>query len=237
MNINIERLIQNHDGILKLSIGVLMFVFLYSAISKQDEKINYIGSIVQDLELANRLKTVEYTRDDMMADLASSEKFSRIYMGNMVREVNDRSASFLSFNESLKKQLQKDNNDTIVSQRFSNGLLVPVASFNEAAGTVEFYNKWEMDVEGPNDPWLSNFPKRPLLAYNSELIPWPECAEDKQPSIAAEKVTAIGKRFQGELIIKEFDKIKSWQVTFEGADLMDLAIVTNQRALVIWTCS
>jgi hypothetical protein len=237
MSFNVERILQNHDGILKLSISVLMFIFLYGAISKLDQKLNLIGNIAQDLELANRLKNDEYNRDDMMSDLASSEKFSRIYMGNMVREINDRSAIFLSFNESLKNQLQKDNNNTVVSQRLSKGLDVPVASYNEAAGTVEFHNKWEMIVAGPNDPWLSNFPKRPFLAYNSEIIPWPTCPTDKKPSIAAEVVVAIGKRFKGDLIIKEFDKIKSWQVTFEGVELMDLGVVQNQRALVIWTCS
>jgi hypothetical protein len=237
MSFNIERILQNHDGILKLTISVLMFIFLYGAISKLDQKLNLIGNIAQDLELASRLKNDDYSRDDMMSDLASSEKFSRIYMGNMVREINDRSAKFLSFNESLKNQLQKDNNNTVVSHRLSKGLDVPVASYNEAAGTVEFHNKWEMKVAGPNDPWLSNFPKRPFLAYNSEIIPWPTCADDKKPSIAAEVVVAIGKKFKGDLIIKEFDKIKSWQVTFEGVDLMDLGVVQNQRALVIWTCS
>jgi hypothetical protein len=237
MSFNLERIFHNHEGILKLSISVLMFVFLYGAISKQDKKINYIGNIVQELETDNKLKRDTYTRDDMMADLATSEKFSRIYMGNMVREINDRSADFLLFNESLKNQLQKDNNSTVVSQRLSNGLSVSVAKFNEAAGTVEFHNKWEMKVDGLDDPWLKNFPKQPFLAYNSEIIPWPKCPEDKKPSIAAEKVVRIGKIFQGELIVKEFDKIKSWQVTFEGEELLNKLIVQNQRALVIWTCT
>ena len=222
MSFNIERIFHNHEGILKLSIAVLMFIFIYSAISKLDGKINAIGNIVQDLELASRLK---------------NEDYSRIYMGNMVREINDRSGQFLSFNESLKKQLQKDNNNTVVSQRISKGLDVSIASYNEAAGAVEFHNRWEMNVSGVDDPWLSNFPKRPFLAYNSEIIPWPACDEGKKPSIAAEEVVAIGKKFQGKLVIKEFDKIKSWQVTFEGVDLMNLAVVNNQRALVIWTCN
>jgi hypothetical protein len=237
MSFNVERLLQNHEGILKLSIGLAMFIFLYGAISKLDQKVNLIGNITQDLELANRLKNDAYNRDDMISDLASSEKFRRIYMGNMVLEINDRSANFLPFNESLKNQLQKDNNNTVVSHKLSKGLDVPIASYNEAAGTVEFHNKWEMNVVGQNDPWLSNFPIRPFLAYNSEIIPWPTCADDKKPSIAAEPVVAIGKKFQGNLIIKEFDKIKSWQVAFEGVDLMDLGVVQNQRALVIWTCS
>jgi hypothetical protein len=237
MNFNIERFLQNNERIIKLTIGVLMFFFIYSAISKLDDKINLIGNIAQDLELVIKSNKEVYSRDDMIADLASNEKFSRIYMGNMVQKINDRSAGFISFNETLKNQIQKDMNNTVVSQRFSKGLDVPIASYNEAAGTVEFHNKWEMAVTGPNDPWLSNFPKRPFLAYNSEIIPWPVCVDDMKPSIAAEKVIAIGKKFKGNLVIKEFDKIKSWQITYEGTDLMNLAVVQNQRALVIWTCS
>ncbi|WP_218309859.1 hypothetical protein [Alteromonas antoniana] len=238
MNISpsVQRFLANNSGLLNLIVVAFLVLVMMNDIAVVDQKVTLVGEMLDEVQMEMTLESEPYSNDQLMKDIAASERFSRVYMGNMVRNQDMNSSSLLSFYGTLKDEMERDSVDRAVFQRFNKGVGATVASFDEQNNQVSFYDKWRIQVSGPESLWVTNFPKSPFLAFNSEFISFPTCAEGKEPTIAAEEVARGGRSFKGTLVVKEFEKLNAWQVNFQGVGLLDATTVMNQRALIITAC-
>ena len=234
---NYLRIFDRYENMIKLAALAIMFVLVYNQLIYVDNKVQKVGEKVQDLVIKETLDKPEpYTKRDLMSDMTENDKLMRVYMGSQAREFYGLSAQGLNYFRNIKIAIEDDLADAYVFGRMSSGIALKVAKYNGSNSTVEFYNKWEMPVSGDNDPWLKNFPNSPYLAFNSEIIPWPNCGPNQVPTIAAEPVRTVNSQYEFDVRVRELDKVRSWQVVFDGVDILDARAVNGMRAIVIWTC-
>ena len=234
---HLERIINKYQHTLQLVIVGFIFLLLFNQTEEVKDELRTLAEEVSEVKLNQLFPKNEFSTDDLMESLASNDKLLNIYTGNLLLGMNQASPDFLPVNQLISSEIELDKRDGLVFGKMADRLSSPTGNFRPDSEVVNFYNKWELAVDGSTDFWVTNFPAKPYLAFNSELIPWPKCSEGASPLIASTEVYKIGTQFYGELIIKEYPKLKAWQVTFDGLDLFDKSAISNQRALILISCN
>lgn len=234
---HLERIVNKYQHTFQLIVVGIIFVVLFNQTEEVKGELNNLTTEVSEVKLNQLFPQVEFSTDKLMESLADDDKLLNIYTGNLLLGMNQSSSDFLPVNKLLLDEIEVDRRDSIVFGKLARRLSSPTGSFKSESNVVQFFNKWELSVDGSSDFWVTNFPSNPYLAFNSELIPWPSCPEGTSPLIASTEAYRIGSRFVGELIVKEYQKLKAWQVTFDGIDLFDKEVISNQRALLLISCN
>lgn len=234
---HLERVINKYQHTLQLIVVGIIFILLFNQTEDVKTEMNNLVSEVSEVKLNQLFPKSEFTTDTLMQELAKDDKLLNIYTGNLLLGMNQTAKDFLSVNQLIVNEIELDKRDGLVFGKLASRLASPTGNFNSENSVVNFFNKWEVPVDGSKDFWVTNFPAQPYLALNSELIPWPNCPDGSSPLIASTEAYKMGTQFFGELIIKEYKKLKSWQVTFDGVDLFDKNVIANQRALILISCN
>lgn len=235
---------QAYQNYFLITIVVILLLGLggFKILMDMSRMLNGIGNIVKNNELAisisnSKSNEAPYTMENLNRAILSNERFENVFHGVIVKGVNVNNPEVLSVFQQIQKEMTVDALDAQVSKRKEAKIGIPMASYNEVAKAVEFFNKWSLSVDGPDSPWISRFPSSPLLAFHNEIIPWPTCNEGEQIAIAARPVSKIGIQSMPDVIVTEMDRINSWQVAFRGTDIIDRNLIADHRMLVVTSCS
>lgn len=233
---NFERVQQKYSLSIYITISAILFLLVFNLLKLQESKQDDVLSELQSIKLNQLFPTTPFDNDALVDALLDDDKMLDVYTGNLLLGMNQAAKDFLSVNEVIYKEILQDNKDQKLFKSLAIRLSSPVGTFNQQNNVINFYNKWEVPVQDQTDFWVTNFPSNPVIALNSQLIPWPKCPEGTSPLIASKEAYRIGSQFYGQLIIKEYQKLASWQVTFDGVDLFDKNVIQNQRALLLISC-
>lgn len=233
---NFERLQQKYSLSVYITVSALLFIVLFNMLKGLETKNDILYEEIQNVKLNQLFPKSAFDNDALFDALVENDKMLNVYTGNMLLGMNQSAKDFLKVNDAILREISQDQKDAELYKRLAQRLSSPIGTYDSENEAVNFYNKWQADVTDNTDFWVTNFPSNPIVALNSELIPWPVCPEGTAPLIASKEVYRIGSAFYGQLIIKEYQKLKAWQVTFDGVDLFDINTLQNQRALLLISC-